>query len=126
MAAIRLPGNVGTTIAAASGVRMNRASILLATTVAAWPLAALAQTASPVILKGASYELSRYPVDAFHQGLRETGYVEGKNVALDYRPANLPIQQSTKAELFVNLSTAKALGVKVPQSVLARADEVLQ
>lgn len=70
-------------------IRRRQFTILLATAVAAWPLAALAQTASPVIgfLNGASYELSRYLVDAFHQGLRETGYVEGKNVAFDYRSA---------------------------------------
>ena len=70
-------------------IRRRQFTILLATTVAAWPLAALAQTASPIIgfLNGASYELSRYLVDAFHQGLRETGYVEGKNVAFDYRSA---------------------------------------
>jgi ABC-type uncharacterized transport system substrate-binding protein len=36
------------------------------------------------------------------------------------------VQQSTKAELFINLSTARALSIVVPSSVLARADEVLQ
>ena len=57
---------------------------------AAWPLAARAQqSAKPVIgfLNGASYELSRHLVDAFHQGLRQTGFVEGRNVAFDYRSA---------------------------------------
>jgi putative tryptophan/tyrosine transport system substrate-binding protein len=42
------------------------------------------------------------------------------------KPAGLPVQQSTKAELFVNLTTAKALGIKVPQALLTRADEVLE
>jgi putative ABC transport system substrate-binding protein len=42
------------------------------------------------------------------------------------KPADLPIQQSTKAELFINLTTAKALGVRIPQSILVRADELIQ
>jgi putative ABC transport system substrate-binding protein len=41
-------------------------------------------------------------------------------------PAELPIQQSAKAELFVNLKTTKALGITVPLSLLARADEVIE
>jgi len=70
-------------------MRRRQFTTLLGSAVAAWPLAAFAQTASLVIgfLNGASYELSRYLVNEFHQGLRETGYVEGQNVAFDYRSA---------------------------------------
>ena len=42
------------------------------------------------------------------------------------KSANLPVQQSTKVELFINLKTAQALGVTVPISVLGRADEVIE
>jgi hypothetical protein len=123
----------------------------------AWPLAGRAQKPERVRHIGA---LIAFPesdprmqamVTAFVQALAKFGWIDGKNVRIDYRfaagdaalfnaqaasyidrilrgaePGDLPVQQPTKVSLVINIKTAAALGLTVPQSLLQRADEVIE
>jgi putative ABC transport system substrate-binding protein len=109
----------GGIILAASGIGASNANLII-TAVARYKLPAVYIT-RPLVVAGG---LISYGPNFDDQYRRAAGYVD--RILRGEKPGDLPVQAPSKYELTINLKTANALGLSVPQSLLARADGVIE
>ena len=118
MTALARPANGGLIVSAAAAQRVPRDVII--------KLAA--QYRLPAVYAGRDFVtlggLMSFDPDRVDQYRRAAAYVD--RILRGEKPADLPVQAPTKYELIINLKTAKALGLDVPPTLLARADEVIE
>jgi putative ABC transport system substrate-binding protein len=111
-------GNGGVIVTSAGGTAAHRNLII--SLVARYKL----PTVYPYRYYAVDGGLMTYGPNTYEQVRRAAGYVD--RILKGEKPADLPVQAPTKYELVVNLKTAKALGLTIPQSLLATADEVIE
>jgi len=118
VAAFAHSGNGGVIVTSAGGTAAHRKLII--SLVARYKL----PTVYPYRYYAVDGGLITYGPNSYEQVRRAAGYVD--RILKGEKPADLPVQAPTKYELIINLKTAKALGLTMPQSLLATADEVIE
>ena len=108
----------GGMIATVGGIARHRAAIIATVNTSHLP------ATYPYRYYAADGGLVSYGPDTVDQYRRAASYID--RILKGENPANLPVQGPTKYELTINLKTAKTLGLTVPQSILVRADELIE
>jgi putative ABC transport system substrate-binding protein len=128
---VRTPGDIGPVIAGIAQMNVQAIAAVASTLLTAnnkQVVAAVEKIRLPAIYANAEFchsgGLMAYAANVSDGFRRAATYVD--KILKGAKPGDLPIEQPTKVELVINLKAAKALGLAIPQSLLLRADEVIQ